>query len=413
MQGGRTMAGQWIKTKSTGVRYRQHATRKHGVNYDRYFTIRYKISGKEKSEGLGWASEGWTERKSSAVLAELKANHTTGQGPTSLAEKREIKSQKEEQEARQREAEEQRIKLENDTILDKIFPKYCEANNKKKSLRDEISYYRNWIGPYIGKKRLDEIVLLDLERIRRAMEKADRAPRSIQYVKSIVRQVYNYASAHNIYSGSLPTIHFLKKQKIDNRRQRYLEPAEAALLLDEIRKHSEQTYRICLLSLNSGMRFGEIARLQWQHIRLNNREIFVLDPKNSESRTVPMTKAIISMFESMEPGKPNELVFPARGGGKMTAISKVFDRTVLQMGLNDGVEDRRMKAVFHSLRHSCASWLVNAGVELPVIGRILGHKSLAMTMRYSHVNDNSVQGAMAILDNQQKTADKAKIQKIR
>lgn len=47
----------WIKCKSTGIRYRLHSERKHGVGFDKYFTIRYKILGKEKSEGLGWASE--------------------------------------------------------------------------------------------------------------------------------------------------------------------------------------------------------------------------------------------------------------------------------------------------------------------------------------------------------------------
>jgi site-specific recombinase XerD len=53
------------------------------------------------------------------------------------------------------------------------------------------------------------------------------------------------------------------------------------------------------------------------------------------------------------------------------------------------------------LRHSCASTLVNAGIEIPVIAKILGHKTLSMTMRYSHINDSSVKDAMAVLDHQQ------------
>lgn len=60
-----------------------------------------------------------------------------------------------------------------------------------------------------------------------------------------------------------------------------------------------------------------------------------------------------------------------------------------------------MQVVFHSLRHSCASILVNAGVELPIIAKILGHKTLAMTMSYSHVNDRSVKNAMSFLDEKQ------------
>jgi integrase len=407
------MAGQWIKTKSVGVRYRQHETRKHGVSFDKYFTIRYKTGGKEKTEALGWASQGWTEKKAAAVLAELKANHTTGQGPATLNEKREIRRQKEEATERKKQAEiEQELKRDA-TVFDRVFTDYCEANSHKKSLKDELSYYKNWIGPYIGKKRLDEILLLDLERIKRAMLKADRAPRSVQYIKSIIRQVYSHAAVHGVFSGEAPTIHFLKNQKFDNKRNRYLEPEESTLLLDEIRKRSEQTYRICLLSLNSGMRFGEISGLKWQHVREKSKEILVLDPKNDESRMVSMTQAVFTMFESMERGKSDELVFPARNGGRMTAVSKVFDRTVQQLGFNEGIKDRRLKVCFHSLRHSCASWLVNAGVELPVIARILGHKSLAMTMRYSHINDDSVQNAMGILDKQQDAVQEEKIRSIR
>ena len=286
-------------------------------------------------------------------------------------------------------------------ILDNIFGQYCEANGHKKSLRDEINYFKNWIGPAIGSKRLDEILLLDLERIRKEMVKADKAPRSIQYVKSIIRQVYHYAAEHKLYSGEVPTLHFLKKQKLDNRRHRYLTPEEADTLLAEVRRHSETTYRVSLLSLNSGMRFGEIAALRWQHVITDNREILIIDPKNGESRGVYMTDTVLQMFQGMERGRQEELVFPSQTGEKMKRVSNVFGNAVKQLGLNDGITDRRMRVVFHSLRHSCASWLVNSGVELPTIAKILGHKTLSMTMRYSHVNDATVRGAMQLLDQQQ------------
>lgn len=151
------------------------------------------------------------------------------------------------------------------------------------------------------------------------------------------------------------------------------------------------------------MRFGEIASLQWHHVvNKSRREIIVLDPKNGETRTVYMTDVVLAMFDTMEVGNPPDLVFPSRKGGRMGSVSKTFFRAVSDLDLNAGVSDRRMQVVFHTLRHSCASWLVKSGVELPVIAKILGHKSLQMTMRYSHVNDASVQGAMKKLDQQQK-----------
>ncbi|MBU2470500.1 MAG: site-specific integrase, partial [Proteobacteria bacterium] len=57
---------------------------------DRYFMIRYQHQGRRKEEGLGWASEGWTERKAALELAKLREAARLGEGPTRLAEKRQI-----------------------------------------------------------------------------------------------------------------------------------------------------------------------------------------------------------------------------------------------------------------------------------------------------------------------------------
>jgi integrase len=395
------MAIKRFTTKTPGVRFKLHSTRKHGVGFDKYFSIRYRVDGKLKEESLGWASEGWSEKKAAAVLAELKANHTLANGPRTLEEKRDIENARREEVERQRQEEERRQIRENRIIFDNVFEQYCESNEHKKSLRDEANYYKNWIAPAIGKKRLDQILLFDLEKIRAKMTKAGKAPRSIGYTKSIVRQVYHFAMKHKLYAGDVPTTHFLERQRIDNKRQRYLSPAEAGELLADIKAHSLTTWRVSLVSLNTGMRFSEIAGLRWQHINIQNMEMLVLDPKNGETRAVYLTDTVLSMFDEMQPGRPDDLVFVDANGRKMARVSNTFIDSVNRLGLNDGIDDRRLKVVFHSLRHSCASTLVNAGVEIPVVAKILGHKTLTMTMRYSHINDDSIKSAMAVLDRQQ------------
>jgi integrase len=399
------MRGKNFKCKTPGIRFRKHATRKHGIKFDQYFYIRYRVDGRQKEEGLGWSSKGWSEVKAAALLAELKANQTSGNGPKTLQEKREVKLQEERALQSERQNQDAQKRLLERTILDNVFEEYQEANTHKKSLKDEINYYKNWIKPTLGNKHLEEIILLDLERIKRKMIKEGKAKRSIQYIKSIIRQTYNHAVAHKLYSGEIPTTNFLKNEHSDNRRQRYLSPIEAEELLNKVKEYSEKTYQISLTSLHTGMRFGEIASLMWQHVNTKNREIIVVDPKNSDTRSVFMTDRVLDMFESMEKGKPNELVFPSQRGTKRNRISKSFAASVNDLKFNEGITDRRLKIVFHSLRHSCASILVNAGVEIPVIAKILGHKTLAMTMRYSHINDKSVKNALAVL-NEIPTEDK-------
>ncbi len=391
----------WI-TAREGIRYREHPTRKNGVNFDRYYSIRYYDNeGKRHEESLGWASKaGWTTAKANRELMKIRANLTTGTGHQSIRDSRRIEKAQRLEEDRQKRLKQQQENHARDLVITNVFSLYCESSSHKKSLKDEINYFKNWVTPYIGSKRLDEIILLDLERIRKKMTTAGNAPRSIQYVKSIIRQIYHYANTHKIYSGESPTTNFLKKERSDNRRQRYLTPQEGENLLNKVRQYSEKTYQISLLSLHSGMRFGEIASLQWQHVNIENREILVIDPKNGETRSVFMTEKILDMFSKMTKDRRDEIVFPSTNGKKRPRVSKVFAKAVDDLGLNEGITDRRMKVVFHTLRHSCASILVNAGVEIPVIAKILGHKTLAMTMRYSHVSDPSVKKAMAIFNEQ-------------
>lgn len=402
---------EWVSDGKYGLRFRLHETKTTGVGRSkrplRYYVSVYKWKGRTVTDVYGWEGEDFKKEDDIvAVALELRQNRRNHTPPFTLKEKLASQDATLAEIEAARVAEDERQQKEEGTRLNVVFAAYCDASQHKVSLVDEVVYYKTWIAPAIGEKRLDEIILLDLERIRRKMTAAGRAPRSIQYVKSIVRQIYHFAADHKIYSGEVPTVNFLKKQRLDNRRQRYLSHEEATLLLEEVRTHSISTYRVSLLSLNSGMRFGEIAGLLWQHVDTDRKEILVVDAKNGESRAVYMTAAVVQMFAEMKRGAANELVFPATNGKRMERVSNVFAAAANQIGLNEGITDRRMKFVFHSLRHSCASWLVNSGVELPVIAKILGHKTLAMTMRYSHVNDRSVRNAMSLLDDQQQPEGK-------
>ena len=398
------MAQTRVKTKVQGVRYREHGSRKHGLQLDRYFFIRYRVDGKEKEEALGWASEGWTVSKAADTLAELKMNARTGSGEKTLNEKRgaaEAAKQAEETERQRIEAEKaaaerheaDRIRLESASVFNAVLDQYVNSHSDKKSLKNEILLMRIWVQPVVGSKRLQEITQFDIERIKRNMLKTGRAPRSVQYVFAIIRQVFNYAKQRQFFDGESPT-KGVKLPTIDNRRMRFLSPDEAGSLLNEIKKHSTTSYRISLLSLYTGMRLGEIAKLTWNCIDTENKQITIFDAKNGRTRAAFMADAVYQMFSEMEPGKPNDLVFPSNTGSKIIFVSKTFNRAVDHLQLNSGVTDRRMKVVFHSLRHSCASQLAMSGADLPTIQAVLGHKSLAMTERYSHLSNQHIRNAI-------------------
>lgn len=136
-------------TKYPGVRYREHATSKHGVRYDKYFFIRYKSNGKDKEEGLGWASEGMTAEKASKILGQIKENIRNGTGPCSLSEIRDLsKKEREAQEAAAR-SEAQRLISVADFFEQEFMP-FAIRSKQESSARKEFTLFRLWIEPVLG-----------------------------------------------------------------------------------------------------------------------------------------------------------------------------------------------------------------------------------------------------------------------
>jgi len=377
------MAVKWISSKFPGVRFYEHASRKHGVKFDRYFAIRAQVGGKRREEGLGWASEGWSEQKAATVLAELKKAHATGDGPASLAEKRALADA--ERKARQEvEAQEKREALTFAEFFSGHYAPHARQDKKHGSYRREDSLFRNWISKAFNSRPLKKIGVVDLERLKRAMSEGGLTPRTIEYALAVVRQVFNHARRLGFYEGESPT-RLVKKPKVNNARLRYLEHEEAEALLAELSGISPDIRDLALLSLHCGLRFGEAAALAWNNVDFSKGVLALLDTKHGD-RVVPITARVRDMLEERrELGEPG-LVFPARGGGQRERISKTFMAAVDRLGFNYGREDARERVTFHTLRHTFASWHVLAGTDLYTLGRLMGHKTPNMTARYGHLS---------------------------
>ena len=230
------------------------------------------------------------------------------------------------------------------------------------------------------------------------MKEAKRAPRSIEYALAVIRQAFNRAKEWGIYQGDNPTCK-VKKPRVDNKRIRFLSPDEARMLLEECKKRSRQLYEMCLLSLYCGLQAGEIFNLTWQDIDLKNELIQIKDPKNKTNRVAYMNDEAKAMFEAKKEGEPNELVFKDRKGKKIKEISNTFNKVVNALGFNENVKDPRDRVVFHTLRHTFASWLAIGGVPIYTIKDLLGHKNLTMTERYSHLIPDTKRQAVKVLGN--------------
>lgn len=92
------------------------------------------------------------------------------------------------------------------------------------------------------------------------------------------------------------------------------------------------------------------------------------------------------------------LIFPTKDGRQRGFLSNTFTRAIQELKFNENITDSRQKIVFHSLRHTFASWLVQKGIPLYTVAQLMGHSSLEMTQRYAHLAPDNIMAAALTLD---------------
>lgn len=365
--------------KYVGVFYRESASRKHNGKMAKCYYIYFKDDNRDQVwEKVGWDAEGYTAVMASQVRAErLRALRHGEELPT-------------------------RKKREH--TLDEVWAKYDEwLETGKKRPRDDRNLYKKHVAAWFAEKRLSDISPFHLEQMRMDLLKKGYAPATVKHCLVLARQIINKAIAWGMWDGENPT-RKIKMPKLNNRRERFLTPTEAERLLGDLEMVSDRLHDMSLLSLHTGMRAGEIFGLRWGDVDLDNKLIHIADPKSGEARKAFMTQAVAEALQARKNGENHleEYVFTAnRGsgkGGKILEVSNAFARAVDRLGFNDGIMDPRQKVTFHTLRHTFASWLALRGTPILTIKELLGHKSLAMTERYSHLLPDHKREAVSQLE---------------
>lgn len=172
-------------------------------------------------------------------------------------------------------------------------------------------------------------------------------------------------------------------------RLRYLSNEEAAALLEVARRsHSKDLCLIILLALETGMRRGEIFNLRWEDLDFAREQIWIRESKNGDSRYAPMRPRAKEALQRRPRKIDSNYLFPGRVG--LTRASTGMRDTFMDLLARAGIKGCR----FHDLRHTFASHLVMAGVDLFTVGKLLGHRHPTMTQRYSHLSPGHLHKAV-------------------
>jgi integrase len=184
----------------------------------------------------------------------------------------------------------------------------------------------------------------------------------------------------------------IKRYKEIQGRIVYLTVEEMALLIEAAKgdRHA-QIHPFIMIGLETSMRTMEILSIRREHVSPERRVIFVPKAKGG-MREQPITEGLATFLSSqlaaMDPD--DQWLFPSPGAksGHTVNMRDPYRRVVEAIGLNPDV------IVRHTMRHTAITHLVQAGIDLPTVKRISGHKTLAMVERYAHQSGSHIQEAM-------------------
>ena len=244
---------------------------------------------------------------------------------------------------------------------------------------------QNHVLPRWGKLRLDEIKQQDVTAWLAEKRRSGLAEASIEKVRLLFSRSFELARQWELFDGN-PVKH-VPRVKFNNARERYLSSEEAnALRLACECSPNPLLASIVGLLLYTGARKSELLKAKWSDFDLEKRTWTLNMTKNGRGRHVPLSQAAMDIIGQL-PKYPDcpWLLVNARTLLPLTDIKRSFMAARKLAGLDD--------VHIHDLRHSYASALVNAGVDLYQIGSLLGHRNVASTQRYAHVNNSTLMAA--------------------
>ena len=258
---------------------------------------------------------------------------------------------------------------------------------KDSTAREYRRALNNYILPALGKMKVADVSRRDVSKLFLSMnDKPTQANRTLE----IVSKMFNLAEEWGQRPlGSNPRRGI--KKFPETKRERFLSPAELArvgeVLCETEAERVEMASAISAVRLLilTGCRLNEVITLQWAHVHVGAGILKLPDSKTGK-KDVPLGQAAVDVLNGLPRMAGNPWVLPGRNdGGRLTDLQPFWQRVRARAGLKD--------ARIHDLRHTFASVAVASGKSLPMIGRMLGHKTYQSTARYAHLANGTVRDA--------------------
>ena len=279
-------------------------------------------------------------------------------------------------------------------LADLYMKEHCQHRCKPRTIATHNWLLEKFILPRLGQRKLLDLRSTDMARLH-----ADLAatPYNANRVLGLLRAMLNKAEKWEIIpSGSNPAAHV--QPFPERKRERYLSITELRRLMDTIDRQEEGGELNCYaaaairLLVFTGCRVSEIQTLEWKNVDLANSCISLKHHKgdNKGVKILPLNPPALHVLETLRRKEKNAYVIVGREPkAHLTDLQKPWRKLRSAAKLDD--------VRLHDLRHSFASFAVGVGLSLPVIGALLGHRSLQATARYAHIPRDPMKQATVLV----------------
>jgi len=358
------------KTKYAGVFYLESISA--ADKPERIYYIRYRKQGKAIEEKAGRQyQDDMTPAKASGIRAQRIQGNELSNNEQRMEEK------------------ERKVAVASKYTIEKLWHEYKLNRTPGKSLNTDEGRYKNYIKPIFGSKEPKNIIKLDVDRVRIKLSKK-LSPQSVKHILNLLTWIINYGTKNNLCQGI--SFH-IQKPSVNNEKTEDLTPFQLEQLLKAIEKDENIAVgNMMKMALYTGLRRGEIFKLQWKEINFETGFIFVRDPKAGQDQKIPINDMARDLLKTIVQTK-SPYVFPGRNGGMRTTQGAAARRIRKNAGLP---KDFRP---MHGLRHVYASMLASSGkVDMYVLQKLMTHKSPKMTQRYAHLRDDALKKGAGQID---------------
>lgn len=284
--------------------------------------------------------------------------------------------------------------------FEKQFMVFSKTNNKPSTVYAKEWMLRVHLIPYFGAKTLDQIGPADIEDFKAKKLDEGCQKKSINNHVMTLRKMLNLALEWGVVE-KVPKVKAFKLKTNFVTDDMFLGFDEAERF---IRAAPKEWLAFLIVAIKTGLRLGELLALKWEDIDLVTGQIVVRrtlwngqegPPKGGLNRIVPLSDEAITTLKAHRAATllKSAYVFCDSTGKRLThsMLKDVVPKTCLKAGL-------AKRITTHGLRHSFASHLVMRGVSLRAVQELLGHESIEMTLRYSHLSPDVKRDAVKLLD---------------